>query len=378
MKSLMILLLLFLVPSYSESRAEVVGGSDKEKEHHNKLPDGPYVLYDEKGEMRVIRVDPEGVLRDTLYASLPAHFTLPVYSHKGEALFEVGLHPIKRQEWKNKARKKTLVISDPHGNWECFVSVLKGNGVIGENYEWTFGKNQLLIIGDVFDRGKDVLPIFWLIYKLEEEAEKAGGLVTFLLGNHEEMVMRNNLKYTDEMYKELAGCLGMEYSQLWGAESELGRWLQSKNMMHVIGKDLFVHAGLSKEFLEMELKPEQVNHTISASLFLDKEQRQSQSPLTAFLYGNQGPFWYRGMVMPSETYPAIDPADVEQLLRYYRVKRIFVGHTIFKDISLFFDGKVVAVNVNNKENKKHRRGRGVLIRSGKIYVIYDIKEPEVL
>ena len=42
-----------------------------------------------------------------------------------------------------------------------------------------------MIIGDIFDRGKDVPQIFWLFYKLEEEAAKAGGHVSFMLGNHE-------------------------------------------------------------------------------------------------------------------------------------------------------------------------------------------------
>ena len=38
-----------------------------------------------------------------------------------------------------------------------------------------------MVIGDIFDRGKDVPQIFWLFYKLEDEAAKAGGTVSFLL-----------------------------------------------------------------------------------------------------------------------------------------------------------------------------------------------------
>ncbi len=78
-----------------------------------------------------------------------------------------------------------LVLSDPHGDLDCFVSVLKNNGVIGDRYEWTFGEGQLVVIGDVFDRGDDVVPIFWLLYKLEAEAVRQGGAVIFTLGNHE-------------------------------------------------------------------------------------------------------------------------------------------------------------------------------------------------
>lgn len=62
-------------------------------------------------------------------------------------------------------------------------------------------ENHLMIIGDIFDRGKDVPQIFWLFYKLEEEAAKAGGHVSFILGNHEPMVLANDLRYTKENIK---------------------------------------------------------------------------------------------------------------------------------------------------------------------------------
>lgn len=68
-----------------------------------------------------------------------------------------------------------------------------------------------MIIGDIFDRGKDVPQIFWLFYKLEEEAAKAGGHVSFMLGNHEPMVLANDLRYTKEKYKILAEKLKMKY-----------------------------------------------------------------------------------------------------------------------------------------------------------------------
>lgn len=71
-------------------------------------------------------------------------------------------------------------MSDPHGRLDCVISLLQGNGVINDNYQWNFGSNHLVIIGDIFDRGKDVLQIFWLFYKLEDEAVKAGGHVSFL------------------------------------------------------------------------------------------------------------------------------------------------------------------------------------------------------
>lgn len=189
--------------------------------------DGPYLLYENNG-LRMITSDENGEISDIFYSEIPSDFSFEVKSQDGKHAFNVSLHPPRRPEWKIKQAKKVFITSDPHGNLDCFVDILKAGKVIDENQNWIFGNNQLVVIGDIFDRGKDVLPLFWLVYKLEEEAERAGGSVHFLLGNHEEMVLRGNLRYTHKMYLELAEKLGVAYPDLW-RNSELGRWLQTRN-----------------------------------------------------------------------------------------------------------------------------------------------------
>ena len=56
--------------------------------------DGPYVLYDETGRMRVIHVDEHGVLQDRVYDEVPEGFKLNVVSQKGGHRFQVKLHPV--------------------------------------------------------------------------------------------------------------------------------------------------------------------------------------------------------------------------------------------------------------------------------------------
>ena len=68
-------------------------------------------------------------------------------------------------------------------------------------------------------------------------------------------------------------------------------------------------------------------------------------------------------------------AFVKRFSRYgasaLRCDRIYVGHTIFKDIKRFYKGKVIAVNVDNLDNYNHQRGRAVLIDDDKVYVVGD-------
>ena len=262
-------------------------------------------------------------------------------------------------------------MSDPHGRLDCVISLLQGNGVIDKKLRWNFGRNHLVIIGDVFDRGKDVPQIFWLFYKLEEEATKAGGHVSLLLGNHEPLVMANDLRYTKDKYKVLAKRLGMKYPQLVGSNTELGRWLGTRNTMQIIGDGLYVHAGLSKDFYDKNLDIPFVNQEMSKALFMTKKERKALSPLTAFLYSDDGPIWYRGLVRKEAKYKPLSTDSLQMVLDRYQVKRLLIGHTIFKDISTFYKGKVIDVNVDNKENRKKRRGRAVLIEGNTYYVVGD-------
>ncbi|NDV83476.1 metallophosphoesterase [Bacteroides sp. 51] len=344
---------------------------EQTKSESKHYADGPYLSYLPDGKIRVISTHTDGELKDVVLDGMPEGFALQVASHSDRHKFEVRLHPIRRQSWKTSKPSKLFVLSDPHGNLDCFVSVLRGNNIINENYEWVYGRNHLVVIGDVFDRGKDVLPIFWLIYKLEKEAEDAGGQLSFLLGNHEPMILAGDYRYMDKMYEELAKKLEVDYRNLFGPDTELGRWLATRNTMQIIGDDLFVHAGIGEDFLKENLTISQVNEEVSRGLFMTKQERNSLSPLTKFLYGNQGPIWYRGMVRNDEKYSPLHINILNRILEKYKVNRIIVGHTIFPDVRSFYNGKVIAVNVDNKKNFDAVLGRGILIEDEKTYVIND-------
>ena len=338
----------------------------------NKLScDGPYVIYQKDGSVRVVDVTVGGEVRDTTYASLPKNFTLHVADHEGNYPFDVKLHSVVRQPWKQSQAKKTFVMSDPHGRLNLVVNLLKANGVIDSQLRWAYGNNQLVVIGDIFDRGYDVPQIFWLFYKLEAEAAECGGRVTVLLGNHEPMELAGDMRYAKPKYKLLAGKLGMSYRHLFGSDTELGRWLGTRNAIQVIGRNLFVHAGISKEFYDRNLSIPMVNDTISSVLFMKSKQRKAHSEFCKFLYGNRGPIWYRGLVLKTKKWSPLPSDSLDMVLQRYDVDRIYVGHTIFKDIKKFYKGKVVAVNVDNLENYNHQRGRAVLIDEDKVYVVGD-------
>ena len=77
--------------------------------------------------------------------------------------------------------------------------------------------------------------IYWLFYKLQQEAAEKGGSVVMLLGNHEPMEFAGDMRYTEDKYKILPKMLGMEYIDMIGPDSELGRWISCMAPMGLYG-----------------------------------------------------------------------------------------------------------------------------------------------
>lgn len=331
--------------------------------------DGPYVLYTDGG-VRVITVDPEGSIKDELLPESP--LTLKVTDHRGRYPFEVCIRPFSRQEWLVETQpKRVFVMSDPHGRLDCVVSLLQGNDVIDSDLRWSYGQDHLVVIGDIFDRGDDAVQIYWLFYKLQQEAQEAGGCVTMLLGNHEPMEFSGDMRYAKPKYKILARELGVEYRDLFGPSSELGRWIASWNTICQIGRDLYVHAGLGGDFYRWNLPVPTVNAQMSKAIFMRNKERKALSDTLNFLYGSHGPIWYRGLVVKEEKFRPIQRDTLDLILDRCGADRIIVGHTMLKDVSTFFDGKVIDVNVDNRVNRRKHRGRAILIEEGSYYVVGD-------
>ena len=99
-----------------------------------------------------------------------------------------------------------------------------------------------------------------------------------------------------------------------------------------------------------------------------------------FVFRTVGPLWYRGMVRDDDTekYPPVSMATLDSALNRLGASRVIVGHTVFGDVTQRLGGRVVAVNVDSRKNRVAGRGRGLLIRDGRLYVIFDDKVPALL
>ncbi|GAA4213241.1 hypothetical protein GCM10022289_45130 [Pedobacter jeongneungensis] len=94
---------------------------------------------------------------------------------------------------------------------------------------------------------------------MEEKAKAAGGYVHVILGNHDIMNLSGDFRHVDRKYMRIAESLGLDYIRLFDEDTELGRWLRTKNVVERVGDYLFVHGGISPEVLKLDLSLQQLN-----------------------------------------------------------------------------------------------------------------------
>lgn len=231
-------------------------------------------------------------------------------------------------------------VGDVHGNLEALTLLLQNNKIIDDSLNWSFGKGHLVFCGDVFDRGDKVTECLWLIYKLEQQANKNRGYVHFLLGNHEVMVLKGDLRYLNKKYKYIQTKLGIQYSYLFNNNTVLGKWLRTKNSVIQLNDALFLHGGLHPDNITMNIDINKINQFIQCYLN-DKDFNDT----IRFLINQKGPLWYRGYLKSDENYPLISNSEVDDLLKHFNVNKIVFAHTTVNNIESLNQGKLIAIDV---------------------------------
>ena len=327
--------------------------------------DGPYVLY-RNDSVVVNYIEDNGGIKSVKTNIVPAsskgNISLNVNSDEPGKTFPVILKSkLSNEKAEYSGVKKMMVISDIEGNFPAFRKLLQGNGVIDENFNWTFGKDHLVLVGDFVDRGTMVMEVLWLIYSLEDKAKAAGGYVHFILGNHEIMNMIGDMRYVQARYPEHAALMSKHYMQLFGTDTEIGRWLTTKNVAEKIGNIMFAHGGFSPYFNHMQLPLKALNDLIRP-YYRDSSYSYPDEKLE-ILYGDMGPFWYRGYYGGTGVVRATKQ-QVDSTLEIYGVRHISTGHTIIADhISSLFGGKLFNTDVHHAKG----HSEGLLVDNGKFF-----------
>jgi hypothetical protein len=150
--------------------------------------EGPYIFYKNDSTVHVNYV--KGNPDVGFYASAKEYHTdslnsVTCYYPLDSSQFQIPIHSnfeIPKSRYSDTG--KILAISDIESNYKTFRDFLIKNNVINQNLEWIFGNGHLVLVGDFVDRGYFTTQVLWFIYTLDHAAQRHGGLVHFIIGNH--------------------------------------------------------------------------------------------------------------------------------------------------------------------------------------------------
>ncbi|WP_369047804.1 metallophosphoesterase [Tenacibaculum sp. UWU-22] len=385
--SIKIISLLFLtIIIYGCKKTEIKKyNSENEMYFTTKLNeiDGPYI-YDKKDNWGVVTVEKDKNASFYIHNILVKKentntFTCKVNNSDNDTFTFQIQKEYKISKAIYPAAEKIFVTSDIEGNFNAFYSMLIGNNIIDKNYNWIFGNGHLVIAGDMVDRGNNAWPCLWLLYKLEQEAEKVGGKVHYILGNHDIMNMHYNTKYVKKRYIELAKIIsGKEnekeaYAYLLSNTNEIAKWIATKNTIEKIGDVLYTHGGISIDMVNANLTIDQINEIVRKNIRNNLTQNPGDNKIDNLVYSRTGPFWYRGLVKDyKQYYKKVTESDLDKILKFYTIKHIVIGHTIVDEkVTSDFNGKVIRVDIKHPSNKFTGKSQGLLIENNQFFTVND-------
>lgn len=361
MKQLLYLLVLFL------ALPAIARGGDPPEENAKPGVDGPHVFY--RGGKIVVKSveanDTGMVARTTMYDTRASVLLTCNISEKNkEESFSFELHDtltVPPDQYPLPA--KMLALSDIEGDFPALKTMLIGAKVMNRDFTWRFGTGHLVLVGDYFDRGSNVTECLWLIYKLEAEAEAAGGKVHFILGNHEILNLQANVEYVRHKYLANAQLIGEPYKLWFDNNSELGRWLRTKNAVEKIGDYVFCHGGISPELARTKLSLSDINRIARQNI--GKSQDAIAGANAQSVYDVQtGIFWYRNAAKNQMT-----AEQVDEVLRFAGARRMVIGHTLVSDVTALYGGKVICIDLYHEENMRRGFMKSLWIEDGFCYGI---------
>lgn len=320
--------------------------SSVDNDGNANISDGPYLFHTEQGLVG------KWIEDSTLYQEAVTLNNYPKLQKKFNLKF--GFEELKQdfstqidyiQEF--EGIDSLVAFSDIHGQYDLYIELLKANGIIDNNLNWSYGTGHMVIVGDIFDRGDKVTEVLWHVFGLEKQAEQSGGKVHLVLGNHEVMVLNNDLRYIHEKYRTTETLTNTTYDQLYGNNTVIGQWLRSKPVAIKINDMIFAHGGLSPTLVNKDVSIENINKTFASQILGRDRTSILSDEFLELLYRSNGPIWYRGYFYDEN----FTEQSIDSVLNYYDANHAIVGHCSYDSVITRFNNKIFGVDTSIKRGK---------------------------
>lgn len=248
--------------------------------------------------------------------------------------------------------RRLIAIGDLHGDYEATINSFKLADLIDEKLDWKGGDTIVVQVGDQIDRCRPYkyqcsderatvndeasdIKILEFFTKLHEQALDQKGGVYSLLGNHEIMNVRGDMRYVSkkniDMFNNTKFESGLKSRKYYFQPgNKYSNFLAcTRQTAIIVGSYLFVHAGILPVLIKKyNLTAKNINKiNIYVKLWLlglIKEKR-----IKNLINHKISPFWTRffGNLMADKDGIDKDCKVVEPILNTLNIKGMIVGHT---------------------------------------------------
>jgi len=267
-----------------------------------------------------------------------------------------------RSNWTTYSRVvapgRVFSIPDVHGDYEGLVQVLRKIGVISQSgTDWTGGDAVLVQTGDILDRGDDSADCLRLVAKLHQQAQREGGKVIMVMGNHELLNLMGYFHYGTP--KETEGFApATRFDAFHQTIGEFGAFLRTLPAACVVERAngtsdsavLFVHGGLSTKFLRSGSKDPIKTLNKELARYLQHEMKQLAKYYEEPLLSEHGPLWNRFFALGRNEGAVC--SELQQTLEVAQAGKMVVGHTVQRtgSVGTRCGGRLVLGDVSKRES----------------------------
>jgi len=275
------------------------------------------------------------------------------------------------------ATRRVIAIGDLNGAYDVLLDILRGTGLVNRRLDWTGKRDELVQMGDLFNRGGGAAQALRLLLGLQRQARKAGGKVTILLGNHEVMTALRHEGYcTEDEYLSFASAAERrawparvhrammrlirqrpkgivtpigprleawkmehvpgrtELRRALGPRGTLGRALRALPVAYVTSQTLFVHGGLLPAWARWGV--DGLNE-LARECWAAARHNLWSLPKKSLFRNSSGPLWDRSLVRGGPR--AI--RDLREALALLGAERMVVGHSQTASLPRGREGRVL-------------------------------------
>lgn len=242
---------------------------------------------------------------------------------------------------------RIVAIGDLHGDLAKTLKSLKIAGVLTEDRDgtpiWCGGDTTVVQLGDLLDRGDCEIGILMLLRDLGRQAEKEGGAVYIVNGNHESLNVCGNFRYvTRGAFYESALAAGLEGVEAREWENQLmarvalfspggivANELAKNPTVLVVNDTVFAHGGLLPSHVEYGI--ERINAEMASWMRGEvNEDGSKATPPYIAMGGTNSILWNRTLAQEKfktayDKYLAC--SQLKRCMAMLGKKRLVVGHT---------------------------------------------------